>query len=210
MRPLTKVAALAVMATLSACSHGPFAPPADPIVGDSVADHPIGAYRESRQLVVGADRVGLVIDGEAVRSFVVDHARAGEGPISVTGSTADVRAAFRALMDAGARASDLRAVTVAGGYGVTLTFPAWSAAPPRCGEMTSDARLVGLWGPNNDPSSDWGCTSQRNLALMLVNPKDAVTRRGDLPSADAEAPAGRVQDTRSYARPDRPTTVQTN
>jgi type IV pilus biogenesis protein CpaD/CtpE len=211
MRPLSRLAVLAAAATLTACSALPPAPSSTPQVGDSIADHPIGAFRDTRTLHLDADGAGGIRENpDAVRAFVVDHARAGEGPMVVSAAPGDLRAAFRAMLDAGARPEDLRAAPTDGATGATLTFAAWRAEPPKCGEMASDGALVGLAAPSNDSASDWGCATQRDLALMLVHPRDAVARRGDLPSADAEAPTGRVQDTRNYARPERPTTVQTN
>lgn len=195
-------AALVLPLVLSACG-------ADGVArlqtDDPNRDHPISVAQEPRELTFRTDGRGRVeVDPSLLRTVVVDHARRGHGPIALRGPAADVATLTRMLVAAGASGSSIRPEVVRGG-GITLSFLAYRADPPRCGEFRSDQRAF-AGNFYNTASSEFGCSMQRNLGLMLSDPRDLLQARGrDIP-VDGGRPAAAVQQYGTHEKPERPST----
>jgi len=89
-------------------------------------------------------------------------------------------------------------ISESGDGSATVRVPVWTAVVPECG--TFDRGL----NPDHDnaPHSNWGCSIQRNTALMLQNPADLIraresTGRDANRSSDVLAKYGRGEATAS-------------
>jgi pilus assembly protein CpaD len=58
-----------------------------------------------------------------------------------------------------------------------LSYERPAAVPPRCGDWSED---VGL-NPERLPYANFGCATQRNVALMVANPRDMVQPQAEAP-----------------------------
>lgn len=200
-----RMAAILIPLALVGCSSVggvPLGPPANS--DDFRLEHRIGVRPEVRSLTLPATGGQLTAgDLQAVRALVSDHTRRGHGPIEIAGRALEVRTAVSALLAAGARSADLRP-RIDASPGVRLSFPAYAAVAPECGKFESDSRPVGFLTPTNSQSSELGCTTQRNLALMASDPLDLVRSRGNAPDAPSAYGAGAVQDRRTFGQYEKP------
>ncbi len=170
---------------------------------DPAFNHPISVGRAQREHVIGVDSRGrLDAAPEAWLGIATDYARRGWGKVYVSGSTGDVRAAARHLADAGVPVSSLHPMPErTTSRGVTVSYGGAEAHASPCGAFSSDAREPdSMW---NNPSSEFGCATQNNLAAMLSDPRDLVRRRGSEGpyGAGPGRAGGRVQDYGVYERP---------
>ncbi len=141
-------------------------------------------YREANPLIVVKERLSMLInvpggdgalsadDADGLRRFVGDYLDRGQGRMVVEADGARMRRLHELLRVAGLRS---REITVRqGSSGATdarlavLSFVASAVKVPDCGNWSSS---VGLnW--SNRRHSSYGCSVQRNLGLMVVNPAD--------------------------------------
>jgi pilus assembly protein CpaD len=119
-----------------------------------------------------------------VYRFAIRYKEEGTGPISVShggaraggDAVADVR---RALEDAGIGPS--RIVRRASGNRglLTLAYHRPVAVAPQCGHWPRDVGRE----PERVPHPDFGCSTQRNLAGMVVNPRDLMGAQPETPAS---------------------------
>ena len=183
MRTVVHAACAVVLTTLVACQ--------EPQVG---AD-----YRENHPLVVGEETVSLLVPlpfaresmsaGEKarIRGFVADYLARGKGNVTVEmigteGATGDatsgewLRWARDTLIRGGLRTAE---VSVLAGTradsqnAVLMTYAAATVQVPGCKDWSSGSTLM----PHNRPHSNFGCSIQRNVGLMIENPADLEKAR---------------------------------
>lgn len=64
-------------------------------------------------------------------------------------------------------------ISATSGQTAEVRIPVWTAVVPNCGTFERGISP----DPTNAPNSNWGCSIQRNSALMLQNPADLVRAR---------------------------------
>lgn len=141
-------------------------------------------YQEANPLIVVKERLSLSInvpvgsaalsaeDADGLRRFVGDYLDRGQGRMVVEADDARLRRLHGLLRAAGMRS---REITVRQGSGgaqdaglALLSFVASAVKVPDCADWSSS---VGLnWSNRNH--SNFGCSIQRNIGLMVVNPAD--------------------------------------
>ena len=205
MKTFPLLGALLLPMALGACG---MAPPESRFYSDNPSfNHPIQVQRAEREHTFWVDARGRVdAEPEAWTAIATDYARRGWGKVRVIGHSGDVRTVARLLADAGVPVSALEPMPDRSApRGVTVTYGGAEARGPSCGAFNSDAREPNsMW---NVASSEFGCSTQNNIAAMISDPRDLMRRRG------SEAPygagpgraGGRVQDYGSYERPSLPT-----
>ena len=168
-------------------------------------EHPVTVAPDARSDTVLADSRGrLAVDPARMRAVVVDHARHGHGPIQVRGPASSVREASFALVAAGARTADIAPRVTGGPPGAEISFATFRAVAPPCGAFASDSHIAGLGTPTNAQSSEFGCSTQRNLAAMAADPADLLRRRGGPGSTSSVFGAGAVRDRETFTAYEKP------
>ena len=187
--PLTSALAL-VGLTLSACVGGPAS------LGGEPPLTPLSRY--SLQVEPGLDRIALAVHDsglsanqqaaltDLVNRFAIEGApvlvvEAPAGDDAVANQTAwNVKAA---LVAAGTPDHRIRVVSYAGPDArapVLVGFETVRAAVPQCGTQWGSLSRTG----DNQPSANFGCAVNANLAAQIANPRDIVSPRA-MPPSDA-------------------------
>jgi pilus assembly protein CpaD len=154
--------------------------------------HPIGfvAREESLDVEVPAGARGLSPNQQIdVYRFLYRYRREATGPLAIVlpargGDTAAVRRSLRDIRgfaaDAGIAFAVQRGTARAGGpLAIRLAYQRPLAVPPACDQWTED---VGRNEPRV-PYPNWGCATQRNLALMVDNARDLQQPQEEDPRA---------------------------
>ncbi len=92
----------------------------------------------------------------------------------------NLRAMQKALLAAGMRENEVAILPGVSGGGkpfVQMSYTAYAVSVPECGDWSVGASET----PRNTVSSNFGCSYQRNLGLMIDNPKDLVQARAVTP-----------------------------
>ncbi|CAA7616841.1 CpaD family pilus assembly lipoprotein [Magnetospirillum sp. SS-4] len=159
---------------------------ADMAEHDQRISHPVTA--EQKTAIALFDRVDgqdlSAFDRERLGRLAAESLKRGAGPVRIiVGARPGEEAAghdFARTLADGLRAggvADIR-VTVAGEAGgepgaAEVRVPVWVAVVPDCGKfergITPDY--------TNAPNSNWGCSIQRNMGLMVQNPADLIRAR---------------------------------
>ena len=141
-------------------------------------------YREAHPLIVVKERLSLSInvpdadgalsaeDADGLRRFVGNYLDRGQGRFVVEADDARMRRLHGLLRAAGLRSREIAVRQGSGGATdarlAVLSFVASAVKVPDCGDWSSS---VGLnWSNRNH--TNFGCSIQRNLGLMVVNPAD--------------------------------------
>ncbi len=148
-----------------------------------------------------------VVDQARINSFYADFARRGHGTIRVEGSAAAVRSAAFALVHAGASTSELSLNVDALYGGAKLSFLVFVARTRQCGNFTSSSARFGQDDPENTDTSDFGCTTQQNLAAEVVDPLDLERAHSHPQGVNAGFAADGADSYMKYRDPKEPTTA---
>lgn len=171
------------------------------------ASHPLVVSREmvSVSIDIPGDGGGLSVrDHERFKRFLRDFIYRGRSPIVVeTAALSDHNLAraraeqVRAyLLSRGLRPNEISIIPGGGGEiketAAILTFAANKVEVPECGDWSADAMI----NPTNVPHSNYGCSIQRNVGLMMADPGDLVRAQPmggrDAPSSDRVIPLFRA------------------
>lgn len=177
------------------CLSGLAACEADMQNYDPYARYPIKVEERTALLILDPGPGGTVIarDLAAVEEFATDYGRRAAGTVTLeigANSRTDPLATnfARQIADVLAARGIPRshmALTYAtdpeaAKYGrAVMQFPIYVALADECGTFKDQPGFT----PLNENTYGFGCANQRNLAAMIVNPRDLV---------DAEAPSGRL------------------
>lgn len=170
----------AVCLSLSACTGPDSAPPTGQ---DYRANHPITVEREQISISFENDLSSSVLkwaDVQRLNRFLGDYVQRGRGPVIVEGSNA--LAAQDTLLTSGLVADEIQLMDGITDSVTILTFSAYSMKAPVCGDWSGSSSYM----PDNPVHSNYGCSIQRNLGLMLSDPGDWV--RSQVPGS---GPLGR-------------------
>lgn len=183
------VAALAATATVS-CS----APEQKFVDYDYRLSHPIKVGTKSAGLVLNEPANGMLSDKDRRRlyDFATDFAERGTGMVQVSveaDSPGDAAArAFLGrivtlLVQDGVPADKVEPQLVINGEvkgprTVVLTARQYVAELPECGAATGGYEATMA----NAPSSNFGCSVQRNIGAMVANPRDMIRAREESPA----------------------------
>lgn len=190
--PVLRLAAVSIVTlTLTACGqHGRYAEPAGYVISDSAQRHSISVTKKPVYLDINVDSGAGGLTGaqaEHVRGFVRQYQSEGTGRITIMtpSGTVNEGAAFEAM-------KEIRAVLDHEGVPagnlelspyhdegdpqppIKVSFTRYVAKAPECGVWPDDLTRT----QRNDTYHNFGCSDQRNLALMVANPKDLVEPRG--------------------------------
>lgn len=164
------------------------------------ANHP--DYRDTHRITVERRDLSMVIalpeaadapadaaDAGRLANFVESYLDRGEGamelslPDGAAGRAAALVLAER-LFALGLRPSELAVrfvpaptpapATTAAPRSALLSFAGYIAHVPQCGDVSENAAFM----PNNTPPVNFGCATQRNIGLMVRNPRDLLRARG--------------------------------
>ena len=155
--------------------------------------HPIRVDLAASELALTVDpATGRLADAERDRVARAVAVQAGDTALHVAIAgrplARPARAAVAALLGAAGVPADNVAFTPDGTPGTTLFLTRYAAVPPDCrrwGDINEG------WSENT-PTGILGCSNQRNLALMLADPRDLLEGRATRP-ADGARMAGSVQ-----------------
>ena len=144
----------------------------------------VADYREAYPLIVVKERISLSInvpggdgalsaeDADGLRRFVGDYLDRGQGRFVVEADDTRMRRLHEFLRAAGLRSREIAIRQGSGGATdarlAVLSFVASAVKVPDCGDWSSS---VGLNWPNRN-HTNFGCSIQRNIGLMVVNPAD--------------------------------------
>lgn len=157
---------------LGACGHG------DLLYDDPDIDHAIHVSTSSRDINLVSDGKGhVVIEEGGYVGIATDYVKRGHGPLMITGSNSDVMSVVRNLVNSGVPSGKITPSIIKGQTGVSIKFIVYSAEIDTCGQFKSDKDALSST-PYNKASSDWGCANNRNLAIMISDPRDLMRRRG--------------------------------
>ena len=205
-------AALALALTAVAC-----APPAV-VEPDLRARFPIKVEQKTFAMAVKLAPHGgpsNARDAARIRNFARDYLRRADSPLRIATPPGLDKAAARAR--AGAVRSRLEAEGVRPGdivvepglapvddkYAVVLVFRGASVQVPECGDWSGR----NAFNPTNLPHTDFGCSYQRNLGLMLSDPGDLVRSEAlgpaDAPSRDRVIQLFRAGEPTGIAAPEK-------
>lgn len=182
---------ISVRAVLSAVVLAPLLAgcAADLVDHDYRLAHPIAVEEKAAVALFARPAEGAPLssaDRDRLGRLAEESLRRGAGAVEITvgarpGEEAGAQAFAQTLADT-LRAWGIGAVTVAvagGADGVPqpglaqVRVPVWEARAPECG--TFERGLNPDYA--NAPNSNWGCSIQRNKALMVQNPADLVRAR---------------------------------
>lgn len=147
--------------------------------------HQIGARPVDKELVLRENDKGeLVGNNGSVQSFIMDYERRGHGDIIVYGDDRGSDRAIVILNSYGISTSRIQKKYADNGV-VKISFSAFSAVLPECGRFQDEDHIFTFSTPNNKPSMNYGCATQRDLGLMMQDPLDSVRMRGPLNPTDS-------------------------
>jgi pilus assembly protein CpaD len=162
---------------------------------DYAANHPVKVEVRTALLILEPGAGGHVqqMDAAAIDEFARDYGKKGAGGITVqvgAASTSDPLAASFArdvsqvLVSRGIPANAIQMnynlSPEAAKHGrAVMQFPIYVAIADECGTWKDRPEFT----PLNENTYNYGCATQRNIAAMVVNPRDLV---------DAEASTGRL------------------
>jgi pilus biogenesis lipoprotein CpaD len=181
-------AALAFAAGLSGC--GAQATSYNPAVA-----HPVNVSKKTASVAVNVSAVDGSVSlthQSRLKAFVVDYVRRAQSPMLVMTAPGIGLAAAETkgtvvrdmLVKAGMRPGDVLLKpgmsTLGGRNTVVISFRGYAAEVPTCGDWSTESSFM----PNNGAHGNFGCAYQRNIGLMVSNPRDLV--RSEAPgTADA-------------------------
>jgi len=159
--------------------------------------HPITvrAAQAEMQIAVGPQSNALVrVDETRLRAFAASYRTRGHGPmvIDVPSETPNSMAATQVLADVHAvlRDEGLHPDTVQSRPYHATSNPEWAPLVLHFTRYETEASPCGEFDQsytqrfNGNPTPNWGCATQNNLAAMISEPADLVTPR-EMTPADA-------------------------
>lgn len=188
-RSLGVVSGLALVLAVAACDPPPFGAP------DIRQRYGIKVEQKTFAMALKLAPDGgpaNALDAARMSHFVRDFLRRGDGPLRIATPPGLDKAAARARADAvgvrlmaeGLRLGDIALqeglAPVSDRYAVVLSFRGSEVKVSECGDWSGGSGF----NPSNQPHTDYGCSYQRNLGLMLSDPGDLV-RAGELGPLDA-------------------------
>jgi len=178
---LHPAAILLLLPLLAAC-------PADMSEHDYRISHPISAELQHATAIFDRPEEGAglsAFDRDRLGRLAAESLRRGAGAVEVTIGTRPGEEAqsldFAQVLASGLRQGGVAVVEITAvsdqtspGIGVArVRVPVWSAVVPECGTFERGLNP----DHTNAPHSNWGCSIQRNKAMMVQNPGDLIRAR---------------------------------
>jgi pilus assembly protein CpaD len=148
--------------------------------------HPIGVTAETAALEVAVPPDGVAVPANQffdVAKFARRYKAEGRGPLVVAvphrarhsrTASESVRTVRTIVAQAGINPSRVRYYGkpngIDGAETITLTYDRIAAVAPKCGDWSESV----VRNPENLPYRNYGCATQRNLAVMVANPTDLL------------------------------------
>ena len=117
---------------------------------------------------IAAFAAGFLKSGNNGKVFVTVNGRTADDADAI-GMAQDIGATLRGL-GVGVDEIELRLVVAQPQNRAVLTYAFYVARPPECGKYTRDISD----NMDNSPSDNFGCATQRNIGLMIANPRDLL------------------------------------
>ena len=157
---------------------------------DYRVEHRISAEERVFSLALNLSDSGKKFDSrdeQNMRRLAQEYLRRGRGPFLVTAPDGDEAAASRifdrvaaVLVEEGVPGDQVYLQVRRGAKTASnvtrLSFSGFYVRVPECGDWSGETGFA----PSNQPHSDFGCSYQRNIGLMLANPGDLNVSRGDI------------------------------
>ena len=178
---LSRIASVAVMAlALAGCA-------AEMVEHDQRISHPLTAEQKSAVAVFDrpADGADLsAFDRERLTRLAAESLRRGAGPVVITMAVKPgqegIEQDFAQILATRLKSDGVAEVQVKLVTGAEVTagaaevrVPIWVAVLPECGTFERGVNP----DHTNAPNSNWGCSVQRNMGLMVQNPADLIRAR---------------------------------
>jgi pilus assembly protein CpaD len=167
--------------------------------------HPITVRADQAEMQIAVDpqSVALLrVDETRLRAFAASYRSRGHGPlvIQVPSETPNSMAATQVLADVNAvlRDEGLQPDEVQSRPYRTAENPERAPLMLHFTRYSAEASPCGDWSEsysqrfNGNPTPNWGCATQNNLAAMVSEPADLVTPR-DMTPANAEQRSGMLE-----------------
>jgi len=168
-------------------------------------------YRDAFPLTVSPTTVSLSVtaptgqrglagqEGLDFERFVRDYHNRGRKALTLTAPAGQsgrsgAEKIRSMLVDAGIQINEIRVVGAGTGNIVTMSFDAFKAEVPECGQFTS--KTTPNW--TNRRHANYGCATRRNLGLMVQDPHD-LKQANTVSGADGSRAAGKISGYRSGA-----------
>ncbi len=190
---LRAAAALAMGATLAACTVQRDKGVKGWLVADPTARHPIlvGSTPMTLDLAVPRGSYGLTRNQTyELRAFLRRYREKNEGPLTVgapSGGANEIAVMHamgqlrREFTTLGISRRDVQFDAYSGGGAgsapIKVSYNKFTAQGPECGDWSDNLAR----NPKNTPYRNLGCATQRNLAAMVANPRDLIEPRGMTP-----------------------------
>ncbi len=194
VRSGTITVGLLLFSVLSACQDGVFKPAAEMRTPQSA--YPITVAPQTETLLLPPHPIG---DANAARigAFASDFMRHGHGPLIIESATSkiskptfeQIKAVNAILAERGVPVARLEWRTAKNAPGaepkaaanqLTLSYTRYTATSTPCSGWSKDTGST----HDNQPTANFGCATQHNLAVMIADPLDLKRPRGTDP-ADA-------------------------
>lgn len=148
-------------------------------------NHQIGARPVLKEITLKTGPDGNILGNNGVvQAFIMDYERRGHGAFMIEGNRIGVARAINIVNSYGISSSRIeKSFNIYND--VKLSFNAFSAVLPECGRFQDDDHLFSFSTPSNKPSMDYGCSTQRDLGLMMQDPMDSIRMRGPLSPTDS-------------------------
>ncbi len=145
--------------------------------------HPLNAEQKAAVAVFDRPSVGELsaFDRERLARLAAESLRRGAGGVEVGCNDP----AFAAQLAEALRQDGITDVRIVAGKGeaAEIRVPVWAAVVPECGTFERGLNP----DPDNAPHSNWGCSTQRNIGLMVQNPADLIRARAATGRSGARA-----------------------
>lgn len=180
------LAGLAGLPWLAACSDFPRLSSEEALIETTASKgHPIAFVAKDEYLDIEVPPNGLGLSRNQyvdVYRFALRFQTEGEGTLTMALPAHSQRAAGdirRAVREAGLSSPHLARSGRSRGHVITLAYKRPIAVAPHCGHWYKDAGRDG----DRVPYPDFGCSTQKNLANMVVNSRDLLTSQEETPAA---------------------------
>lgn len=198
MKLIALAASTVAFATLAGC--GTFPGTTNPNLPMQYQEsHPITvrATNAEMQISVNPQSVALLrVDETRLRAFAASYRTRGHGPlvIGVPSETPNSMAATQVMADVHAVLTDegLHPDDVQSRPYHTADNPAWAPLMLSFTRYEAEASPCGDWSEsysqrfNGNPTPNWGCATQNNLAAMVSEPADLVGPRDMTPAVASQ------------------------
>lgn len=196
MKHIARLVGLATLTALAGCNTPGFTDPNLPMHAEVAHPITVEAQAAEMEIAVGPQSVALLrVDETRLRAFAGAYRTRGHGAMTVyvPSDTPNSMAAVQVMADVhrvltneGLHPDAVQSrpyhPTTSGDWSpIILSFTRYEASASPCGDW-SESYTTRF---NGNPSPNWGCATQNNLAAMISEPADLIRPRAMTPASAA-------------------------